>query len=68
MSYTSWYVEWTGPSMLPDTDISGIQDSPALSPMIHNVQSDEGAGYATSDLFIKHPTKDLWKMQVLVVC
>ena len=22
-------------------------------------------GYATSDLFMKHPTKDLWKMSVL---
>ena len=22
-------------------------------------------GYATSDLFMKHPTKNLWKMSVL---
>lgn len=23
-------------------------------------------GYATSDLFVKHPTKNLWKMFVLL--
>ena len=26
----------------------------------------DAKGYATSDLFIKHPTKDLWKLFVLL--
>ena len=40
-----------------------LQDTPTFRPAMHNRETPEGPAYATSDLFIQHPTKKgLWRM------
>ena len=42
---------------------SALQDSDVFAPAVHNAETEDGPAYATSDLYIQHPTKEgMWKM------
>ena len=59
MSCKFWYVIF---HLVTVAQITNIHDQSTENHRMAVENLPDVKGYATSDVFVKHPTKDLWKM------